>query len=129
MADNQPGDRCHFFTRACSIAEENEGPEDQRKMPAHTVKVSIGLPVYNGQQFVACAIESILRQAFTDFQLVITDNASTDKTGSICRSFAERDRRIVYHRLPRNIGAILNFERVYMLCGAGEYFKWAAHDD
>jgi glycosyltransferase involved in cell wall biosynthesis len=96
---------------------------------SHAVKVSIGLPVYNGGRFVAHAIESILAQTFADFELVITDNDSTDDTGEICRSYAARDNRVRYHRLARNIGAILNFERVYMLCGAGEYFKWAAHDD
>jgi len=98
-------------------------------MSSHAVRVSIGLPVYNGRQFVGHAIESILAQTFDDFELVITDNASTDDTGEICRSYAARDRRIRYYRLSKNIGAIRNFERVYTLCGAGEYFKWAAHDD
>jgi glycosyltransferase involved in cell wall biosynthesis len=91
-------------------------------------KVSIGLPVYNGKQFLGQAIESILQQTYTDLELVISDNASTDSTQEICRGFAARDSRVRYYRLPRNLGAVLNYERVYMLCH-GQYFKWAAHDD
>jgi glycosyltransferase involved in cell wall biosynthesis len=86
------------------------------------------MPVYNGQQFVAQAIESILSQTFTDWELIISDNASTDQTGDICREFAAKDQRIKYDRLTSNIGAILNYERVYRR-GGGQYFKWAAHDD
>lgn len=91
-------------------------------------KVSIGLPVYNGERYVGQAIESILSQTYTDLELVITDNASTDRTSAICKDFAARDSRVIYHRLPKNIGAILNFAHVYGLC-KGEYFKWAAADD
>jgi glycosyltransferase involved in cell wall biosynthesis len=91
-------------------------------------RVCIGMPVYNGQNYVAQAIQSILSQTFTDLQLIISDNASTDDTGEICREFAAKDNRIVYTRLDKNIGAILNYDRVYQL-GGGQYFKWAAHDD
>ncbi len=86
------------------------------------------MPVYNGQRYVAQAIESILSQSFTDLELVISDNASTDGTGDLCRGFADRDPRVLYSRLPSNIGAVLNYDRVYKL-GGGQYFKWAAHDD
>lgn len=91
-------------------------------------KVSIGMPVFNGEQFVAEAIESILRQTFSDLELVITDNASTDSTREICERFARSDPRVRYHRFSKNIGAMLNYARVYALC-TGTYFKWAAHDD
>ena len=90
--------------------------------------VSIGLPVYNGQNFLAAAIASILEQRFADFELIICDNASTDGTEEICRAFGARDGRIRYQRNPRNLGAGPNFNRAFELA-RGEYFKWAAHDD
>jgi len=91
-------------------------------------RVCIGMPVFNGQRYVAQAIESILGQTFRDLELIISDNHSTDNTGEICRSFAARDPRVSYFRLPHNVGAVANYERVYRLAG-GQYFKWAAHDD
>ena len=98
---------------------------DQRNVIA-----SIGLPVYNGAPFLAQAIESVLAQTLGDFELVISDNASTDATEDICRRYAGRDPRVRYHRLGKNVGAMRNFEHVYRLCaGGGRYFKWAAHDD
>jgi glycosyltransferase involved in cell wall biosynthesis len=93
-----------------------------------TPRVSIGLPVYNGEAFLAEAIDSLLAQTFSDFELVITDNASTDQTEAICRGRAARDPRIRYHRNPENVGAMRNFNRVFELA-RGAYFKWAAHDD
>src|SRR5262249_30100400 len=86
------------------------------------------MPVYNGQRYVAQAIESILAQTFADLQLIISDNASTDDTSEICRAFAAKDKRVCYRRLDQNIGAIANYERTFRLCGE-QYFKWAAHDD
>jgi glycosyltransferase involved in cell wall biosynthesis len=91
-------------------------------------RVSIGLPVYNGERFLAGAIASILAQTYTDFELIICDNASTDRTSEICRSFAGRDARVRYHRQPRNLGATANFNRCFELA-SGDYFKWAADDD
>src|SRR5262249_56747330 len=91
-------------------------------------RVSLALPVYNGEQFIVAAIESVLAQSFGDFELVITDNASTDGTQELCRSAAARDRRIRYIRSDRNIGACGNFNRGFELT-SGEYFKWCAHDD
>jgi glycosyltransferase involved in cell wall biosynthesis len=86
------------------------------------------MPVYNGQRFVGQAIESVLRQTFTDFELLISDNASTDGTGEICQSYASRDPRVRYFRQPANLGAIANYNGVYHM-GGGQYFKWHAHDD
>lgn len=91
-------------------------------------RVSVGLPVYNGENFVAEAIQSILNQDFEDFELIITDNASTDETEEICHRFAVRDHRIRYYRNAENLGAAGNFNRCYELA-RGQYFKWFAHDD
>lgn len=90
--------------------------------------VSIGLPVYNGEKFLEETISSILNQTFTNFELIISDNASTDRTRDICRSFSEQDRRIRYYRNSGNIGAARNFNKVFKM-SSGKYFKWAAHDD
>jgi glycosyltransferase involved in cell wall biosynthesis len=95
---------------------------------SHTHRLCIGLPVYNGERYLAQAIESLLGQTFTDLRLIISDNASTDGTEAICRAFSERDRRVSYHRSPVNRGAAWNFNRVVALADA-EYFKWAPHDD
>ena len=90
--------------------------------------VSIGLPVYNGERFLKAALDSILGQSYGDFELIISDNASTDGTEQICRSYMARDQRIRYHRNETNIGAARNFNQVYRL-STGKYFKWAAYDD
>lgn len=91
-------------------------------------KVSIGLPVYNGEQYVARAIESVLAQSFPDFELIICDNASTDTTEPICRTYAAKDSRIRYVRNEQNLGAAPNFNRTFELA-RGEYFQWLASDD
>jgi glycosyltransferase involved in cell wall biosynthesis len=91
-------------------------------------RVSIGLPVYNGDAFLASAIDTLLAQTYRDFELIISDNASTDGTEAICRDRAARDPRIRYFRSDTNRGAMWNFNRVVELA-RGEYFKWAAHDD
>jgi glycosyltransferase involved in cell wall biosynthesis len=91
-------------------------------------RLSIGLPVFNGERYVAAALGSLLDQTFTDFELIICDNASTDATGEICRAFAAADARVQYHRNPANRGAAYNYNRTVALARAA-YFKWAAHDD
>lgn len=91
-------------------------------------RVSIGMPVYNGEQFLKEALDSILAQTFEDFELIISDNASTDSTQKICREYAAQDRRIRYYRNEQNIGVSNNFNCVFEL-STGEYFRWAAHDD
>jgi glycosyltransferase involved in cell wall biosynthesis len=90
--------------------------------------VSIGLPVYNGAQYLAAAIESILGQTFNDFELIISDNASTDATPQICQAFAARDPRIAYCRQEKNIGQGPNHNYCARRA-SGEYFRWASHDD
>ncbi len=91
-------------------------------------KVSIGVPVYNGQRYLEYALRSLLAQTYSDFELIICDNASTDQTAKICQDFASTDPRVKYHRNEKNIGANPNFNRVLELAG-GEYFRWAAYDD
>lgn len=91
-------------------------------------RVSIGLPVYNGENYVGTAIEALLAQSYGDFELIICDNASTDGTEEICRAAAARDTRVRYHRNEKNLGAAPNFNLCVSL-SSGRYFKWAAHDD
>lgn len=96
--------------------------------PARKPRVSIGMPVYNAERYLPFALNSLLGQTFDDFEIVISDNASTDGTEGICRGYAERDERIVYRRNDENIGVSANYRRVFQLAN-GRYFKWAAHDD
>jgi glycosyltransferase involved in cell wall biosynthesis len=91
-------------------------------------RVSLALPVYNGEKFIGDAIRSILAQDHVDFELIITDNASTDHTEIICREFASVDQRVKYFRNETNLGAGKNFNKGLSLA-SGEYFKWCACDD
>lgn len=91
-------------------------------------KVSIGMAVYNGERFICRALDSLLSQTFTDFELIISDNASNDSTGNICQMYAAKDSRIKYTRQEDNQGALFNFNFV-LEQAQSEYFMWAAHDD
>ncbi len=91
-------------------------------------QISIGMPVYNGEQFLQEALDSILGQSFEDFELIISDNASTDSTEDICRGYLAMDRRVRYYRNEDNLGASRNYNLVFRYAGA-DFFKWAAHDD
>ena len=91
-------------------------------------RVTIGMPVFNGEKFISQALDSALGQTFSDLEIIISDNASTDGTEEICRSYAERDSRIRYCRSDVNRGAAWNHNRVFELA-RGEYFKWWSHDD
>ena len=95
---------------------------------ANAPRVSIGLPVFNGENYISDAISSVLAQTFTDFELIIQDNASTDRTGDLCATFAARDERIRYYRNPTNVGMAPNFNLAFGNA-RGLYFKWLAHDD
>jgi glycosyltransferase involved in cell wall biosynthesis len=91
-------------------------------------RLSVGLPVYNSSSYVAESIEALLGQTFEDFELIISDNASTDDTGDICRRYAKADSRVSYFRQPRNVGLAPN----HNFCverARGELFKWGAGDD
>ncbi len=91
-------------------------------------KVSIGLPVWNGEDFLQDALDSLLAQSFEDFELIIADNDSTDRTEAICREYASHDKRIRYYRNEHNIGLQANTQKVLDLATAA-YFMWACHDD
>lgn len=91
-------------------------------------KLSVGVPVFNGQKYLHQALDCLLAQDMEDFELIISDNGSTDESEAICREYARRDRRIRYIRSEQNHGATWNFRRVFDLA-EGTYFKWAAADD
>ncbi|TKB65207.1 MAG: glycosyltransferase family 2 protein [Nitrospira sp.] len=97
-------------------------------MNAATTKVSVGIPVYNGERFLAQTIESILGQTYTSFELIISDNGSTDRTKEIGQAYASRDPRVKFVRSETNKGASWNYQRTFEL-GRGEYFRWAPSDD
>ncbi len=91
-------------------------------------KVSIGMPVYNGERLLPRALDSILEQDFQDLEVVISDDASTDSTEELCREYARKDPRVRYFRNAQNLTLWRNFNRAFEL-SEGEYFKWAAQDD
>ena len=91
-------------------------------------KVSIGLPIYNAEKFVNKKLDSLLKQTFTDFEIIISDNGSTDLTSKICKEFVEKDQRVKYFHQEKNFGAIWNFNFVLGKAN-GEYFLWTAADD
>jgi glycosyltransferase involved in cell wall biosynthesis len=81
--------------------------------PKFLPKLSIGLPVYNGEKFLSEALDRFLAQTFKDFEIIICDNASTDRTPQMCREYAERDPRVRYCRDERNLGSVANLNRVF----------------
>jgi glycosyltransferase involved in cell wall biosynthesis len=91
-------------------------------------RVSIGVPVYNGQKYVRFTLESLLAQTFADIEIIVTDNCSTDNTPKIVDEYASRDPRVKYFRNPSNIGPALNYNRSVELA-SGQYFKWNPADD
>ncbi|MDH4146086.1 MAG: glycosyltransferase [Acidimicrobiia bacterium] len=91
-------------------------------------EISIGLPVYNGENYLAEAIRSLQDQTFGDFEIIVSDNASQDATEEIARDLAAGDDRIRYSRNERNLGANPNYNRTFALA-KGTYFRWHAHDD
>jgi glycosyltransferase involved in cell wall biosynthesis len=91
-------------------------------------RVSIGVPVFNGERYLAEALDSLLVQTFGDFEVLLCDNASTDGTEEIGRAYAARDARVRYIRNARNIGPPKNYNRVFELA-RGEYFRWFPGDD
>ena len=91
-------------------------------------KISIGMTAYNSAEFISESIESLLRQTIRDFTLIISDDASTDETGNVCKSWAKKDSRILYFRQKSNLGPRANFEFVFNQSNS-EFFMWASHDD
>ncbi len=95
---------------------------------SHQARVTIGVPAYNAGRYLPQALDSLLAQTYTDLEIVVSDNASTDDTGDIAREYAARDPRVRYSRNPENIGAGRNFIRCVELA-RGELFRWASADD
>ena len=91
-------------------------------------RLSIGLPVYNGENYLAESLDALLGQSFEDFELIISDNASTDGTAAISRRYERLDSRVRYVRQPRNVGLAPN-HNILVEQARGELFKWASHDD
>lgn len=91
-------------------------------------KVSVLIPTYNRQDYVCEAIDSVLGQSFTDFELIVTDNCSTDSTAEIVQKYASRDRRVIYHRNEYNLGVIGNLNQGLLLA-RGKYIKFVFSDD
>lgn len=97
-------------------------------MRTHDPSVTVAMPVYNGERYMAAALDALLAQTFEDFEILICDNASTDGTRDIAEAYARRDRRVLYYRNSGNIGAAPNFNLAFARA-RGRYFRWAAHDD
>ena len=112
------------LTRGALADPETLSTADSEGVP----RLSIGLPVYNGERYLEESIDSILAQTFTDFELIICDNDSTDATAAICRRYADADPRVKYHRNAENIGGANNHNLTFELSRAG-LFRWASYDD
>jgi glycosyltransferase involved in cell wall biosynthesis len=95
---------------------------------AHRPQVSIGMPVYNGEKYIAHTLDTLLAQTLSDFELIISDNGSTDRTETICREYALKDSRIRYIRHAVNRGAAWNWNHVVHQA-RGVFLKWASSND
>ena len=93
-----------------------------------TPRITVGVPVYNGERYLAATLDSLLNQTVEDFVVLVGDNASTDRTAEIARSYAARDPRVRYHRSPVNRGMAWNYNRTFELA-TGTYVVWLGHDD
>lgn len=91
-------------------------------------RVSIGVPVFNAERYLAETLDALLAQDYRDFEIIVCDNASTDRTWEISRRYAAVKPRMRLHRNPENLGGHVNYARVLQLA-RGELFKWAAYDD
>ena len=104
-----------------------EAKKSENNMNVNNPKISIGIPVYNGEKFIRKCIESVLQQTNKNFELIISDNASTDSTPKICEEYLNKDDRIIFVRQDKNMGGGWNFN--FLLQKAvGEYFVWVAAD-
>lgn len=97
-------------------------------MDSNLPLLSIGLPVYNSQEYIEDVIHSLLQQSFHDFELIISDDNSTDSTICICKKFSELDSRIIVFKQNFNLGMVQN-QNFVLNQARGKFFMWAAHDD
>ena len=103
-------------------------PSEKAQAMTTAPRLTIGLPVYNGEKYIAESLDALLGQTYTDFELIISDNASTDGTADICHRYVQQDSRVRYIRQPKNIGLAPN-HNVVVEQARGELFKWASNDD
>jgi glycosyltransferase involved in cell wall biosynthesis len=106
---------------------EKRGNKEARMAESKPL-VSIGMPVFNEERYLEQALQSLLCQSFENFELIISDNASTDRTGEICLTYAAKDPRVRYSRMETNLGSNVNFNRVFQLSNS-PYFLWASGHD
>lgn len=90
--------------------------------------LSIGVPVYNGERYLAQALDSALAQDYDNLEILISDNASTDSTADICQRYARADTRVRYARTCETSYVKVNLARALSMA-RGKYFTWLAHDD
>src|SRR2546421_5586268 len=100
---------CQNAKQMNPVRASSDTPKNLVERTAHAPTLSIGMPVYNGAQFISQSLDSLLKQTFSDFEIIICDNASEDATQAICREYARRDSRIRYYRNPANLGAGWNY--------------------
>jgi len=110
------------------FVSRNRKTQNRGFVPLDRPLLTIGLPVYNGANYLRAALDSLLAQTFREFVLILSDNCSTDSTPDICCEYAGRDPRVIYHRNTKNIGAAANFNQVVAMANS-PYFAWANHDD
>jgi len=91
-------------------------------------RITVGIPVYNGERFLALALESLLSQTVGDMVILVGDNASTDATADIAREYAARDARVRHVRHAANLGAARNYSVLCQMADT-EFFRWLAADD
>jgi glycosyltransferase involved in cell wall biosynthesis len=111
-----------------SAVTGSEGAQCRISDASGRARVSIGVPVFNGARYLEDCLDSLVAQRYADLEILISDNASTDRTSIICHAYCKRDPRIRYYRQQRNIGAAANYNFLVRQA-TGEFFKWAAHDD
>ncbi len=95
---------------------------------AQSPLLSFAIPIRNGEKVLPKLLDSLLAQDFTNFEIVISDNASTDRTLEVCQKYVQQDSRVRYHRNPENIGLNANFNLLIELA-RGKYMRWIGGDD
>ena len=121
--DTPPNVRCNRMGQS-SLPTPSSAPTSRDSHPL----VSIGVPIYNEERHLRSMLDSILAQDYKDFEIIISDNASTDDTALICEEYSGKDPRIHYYRSQANLGSLPNFNRAFALA-SGEFFFWAGGHD
>lgn len=101
---------------------------DITSMPDKQPLVTIGVPVYNGEENIQSALDSLLLQTYQNIKIVISDNASVDRTAEICQEYEKRYKKIQYYKNDINYGSVYNFNKLMDLSN-GKYFMWASSHD